>query len=62
VSLTVKLDRQARRRMKIFTSVNIGCFCERVLELGSKHTLTHCVKNTGESLERAEVNWKERII
>ena len=62
MSLTVKSDRQARRRMKVLTSVNIGCSCERVSELGSKYTPTHCVENTGESLERAEVNWKERII
>ena len=48
VHLAVKLDKQARRRMKVFTSVNIGCFCERVLELGSKYT-RHIVSKTQES-------------
>ena len=35
-----KLDQQARRRMKAHTSVCVGCFCERVSELGSKYTPT----------------------
>ena len=38
--LTVKLGRQARRRMKPLTSVRGGYFCERVSELGSKYTPT----------------------
>ena len=43
--LAAKSSKQARRRMKAYTSVCAGYFCERVLELGSNYTTTHRVEH-----------------